>query len=36
MQHLAGEFGYADGGAVTGRFAATEPFSVDIDLDTLV
>jgi Uma2 family endonuclease len=33
--HLAGEFGYADGGSVTGRFAATEPFPVDIDLDAL-
>lgn len=33
--HLAGEFGYADGGAVTGRFAATDPFPVEIDLDGL-
>ena len=33
--HLAGEFGYADGGAVTGRFTATEPFAVEIHLDTL-
>jgi Uma2 family endonuclease len=31
--HLAGEFGYADGGAVTGTFAAAEPFPVEIDLD---
>jgi Uma2 family endonuclease len=34
--HLAGEFGYAAAGSVTGVFAATEPFSVRIDLDTLV
>jgi Uma2 family endonuclease len=34
--HLAGEFGYADGGNVTGRFTATEPFMVEIDLDALV
>ena len=33
--HLAGEFGYADGGSVTGRFTATEPFPVEIDLDAL-
>jgi Uma2 family endonuclease len=33
--HLAGEFGYADGGAVTGTFAATEPFPVEIDLAAL-
>jgi Uma2 family endonuclease len=33
--HLAGEFGYADGGAVTGTFTATEPFPVEIDLDGL-
>jgi Uma2 family endonuclease len=33
--HLAGEFGYADGGSVTGRFVATEPFPVEIDLQTL-
>lgn len=33
--HLAGEFGYADGGAVTGTFTATEPFDVEIDLDGL-
>jgi Uma2 family endonuclease len=31
--HQAGEFGYADDGAVTGRFATTEPFPVEIDLD---
>ena len=34
--HLAGEFGYADPGPVTGVFTATEPFSVRIDLDALV
>jgi hypothetical protein len=33
--HLAGEFGYADGGAVTGTFSATEPFPAQIDLDAL-
>ena len=34
--HLAGEFGYVDGGAVTGVFRTTEPFPVEIDLDALV
>lgn len=34
--HLAGEFGYADGGAVTGRFATREPFPIEIDLDALI
>jgi hypothetical protein len=34
--HLAGEFGYADGGAVTGTFTTTEPFPVEIDLDALL
>ncbi|MGH3589374.1 MAG: Uma2 family endonuclease, partial [Pseudonocardia sp.] len=29
--HLAGGFGYADGGAVTGTFRAAEPFPVEID-----
>jgi Uma2 family endonuclease len=33
--HLAGEFGYADDGAITGSFRATEPFPVEIDLDAL-
>jgi Uma2 family endonuclease len=33
--HLAGEFGYADGGTVTGTFTATDPFPVEIDLDAL-
>jgi len=34
--HLAGEFGYVDGGAVTGAFRTTEPFAVEIDLHGLV
>jgi Uma2 family endonuclease len=34
--HLAGEFGYADGGTVTGKFAASTPFPVEIDLDALL
>lgn len=34
--HLAGEFGYADGGAVTGTFRAAEPFPVEIDLERLL
>ena len=34
--HLAGEFGYVDGGAVTGVFRTTEPFPVEIDLDALL
>lgn len=33
--HLAGEFGYADSGAVIGTFTATEPFPVKVDLDAL-
>jgi Uma2 family endonuclease len=33
--HLAGEFGYHDGGAVTGVFETTEPFPARIDLDVL-
>ncbi len=33
--HLAGEFGYADGGAVTGTFRTGEPFPAEIDLDAL-
>jgi Uma2 family endonuclease len=33
--HLAGEFGYVDGGAITGTFRTTEPFAVEIDLDAL-
>lgn len=33
--HLAGEFGYVDGGAVTGRFSTATPFAVEIDLDAL-
>ncbi len=34
--HLAGEFGYVDGGAITGVFRTTEPFPVEIDLDALL
>ena len=34
--HLAGEFGYVDGGAATGVFRTTEPFPVEIDLDALL
>ncbi|GAA3090526.1 hypothetical protein GCM10010464_62980 [Pseudonocardia yunnanensis] len=34
--HLAGEFGYADDGSVTGTFSATEPFPVEIDLGALL
>lgn len=34
--HLAGEFGYADAGAVTGTFTTSAPFSVGIDLDALL
>ncbi len=33
--HLAGDFGYADGGEITGRFVVTEPFPAEIDLDPL-
>lgn len=33
---LAGEFGYADDGVVTGRFSATAPFPVELDLTALV
>jgi Uma2 family endonuclease len=34
--HLAGEFGYADPGAVTGSFATTAPFPLELDLDALL
>jgi Uma2 family endonuclease len=34
--HLAGSFGYADSGAVTGAFEAGEPFPVRLDLDSLL
>jgi Uma2 family endonuclease len=34
--HLAGEFGYVDGGAVTGTFRTTEPFPVEVDLGALL
>jgi Uma2 family endonuclease len=33
--HLAGSFGYQDGGSVTGVFESVEPFPVRIDLDAL-
>ena len=33
--HLAGEFGYANGGAVTGRFTTSDPFPTEIALDAL-
>ncbi len=39
--HLAGEFGAAttglgDSGMVTGRFTATDPFPLTLDLDALL
>ena len=34
--HLAGEFGYMDGGPVTGTFRTTEPFPAEIDLDAML
>ena len=34
--HLTEEFGYVDGGTVTGIFRTTEPFPVEIDLDVLL
>jgi Uma2 family endonuclease len=34
--HLAGEFGYVDGGATTGVVRTGEPFPVQLDLDALV
>lgn len=34
--HLAGAFGYADAGPVTGRFSTGDPFPVRIDLDALL
>jgi Uma2 family endonuclease len=33
--HVAGAFGYADAGPVSGTFATTEPFPVRVDLDAL-
>jgi len=33
--HLAGEFGYADGGETTGKFTTTEPIDIGLDLDQL-
>lgn len=34
--HLAGPFGYQDEGDITGTFATTAPFSVQIELDQLL
>ncbi|MET0190049.1 MAG: Uma2 family endonuclease, partial [Pseudonocardia sediminis] len=34
--HLAGEFGYADDGVVTGRVPITDPFTAELDLDALL
>jgi Uma2 family endonuclease len=34
--HLAGEFGYADSGAVTGTYTTSAPFPVEIDLEALL
>jgi Uma2 family endonuclease len=34
--HLAGEFGYVDGGTTTGTVRIGEPFPVQLDLDALV
>jgi Uma2 family endonuclease len=34
--HLAGEFGYAAAGPVSGAFTASQPFPVRVDLDALV
>jgi Uma2 family endonuclease len=33
--HLAGEFGYADGGEITGVLRTSEPFPIELDLDAL-
>lgn len=33
--HLAGEFGYADGGEFTGTVRLTDPFPFELDLDSL-
>lgn len=33
--HLAGSFGYQDGGSITGVFESAEPFPVRVDLDAL-
>ncbi|MGH3613189.1 MAG: Uma2 family endonuclease [Pseudonocardia sp.] len=33
--HLAGEFGYADSGVVTGTFRTTEPFAFELRLDDI-
>ncbi len=34
--HLAGTFGYQDGGEVTGVFESVEPFPVRVDLEALI
>ncbi len=34
--HLAGEFGYADGGEVSGTFTTEVPFPLTLDLDALL
>jgi Uma2 family endonuclease len=34
--HLAGGFGYVDGGSVTGVFRTTEPFPFEVDLEALL
>jgi Uma2 family endonuclease len=34
--HLAGQFGYQDGGAVSGVFETEEPFRARVDLDALI
>lgn len=34
--HLAGAFGYADGGTITSTFTTTEPFPVELKLDGLL
>ncbi len=33
--HLAGEFGYADAGPITGTFTTDTPFPVRLELDQL-
>jgi hypothetical protein len=33
--HLAGEFGYVDGGLVHGVFATEDPLPLRLDLDAL-
>ncbi len=36
LASLAGSFGYADSGAVTGTFVAGEPFAARLDLNALL